>query len=269
MNKYLISSGASIALFLDIMLGAMCLPSIEQSEAVCIFIILAVLIMLRLRQSGFQYSRFMHAACARNCIFDNSRNYSNISFFFFEWYYSNISNENICILLSLLLTNFLESEKPFIFVGKVSRTLSWWCFNPGIAMLEFAQLRVRSIILTSGTLSPLDSFALELKLYINLFLPAICSWFLLTALSFLIINSLVVTSENFQFVQKIPMLYHLIKSGLEWYLLVHLVALSIPLIGIVILQNTSKSLAMPLVCIVAYKELIFKKLISYGFVSRR
>ncbi|WJX74795.1 DNA helicase [Trifolium repens] len=48
--------------------------------------------------------------------------------------------------------------------GNVSRTLSWWCFNPGIALEEFAKYGVRSIILTSGTLSPLDSFAEELKL---------------------------------------------------------------------------------------------------------
>ncbi|XP_051147548.1 regulator of telomere elongation helicase 1 homolog isoform X2 [Andrographis paniculata] len=48
--------------------------------------------------------------------------------------------------------------------GKTSRTLSWWCFNPGIAMEEFTSLGVGSIILTSGTLSPMDSFADELKL---------------------------------------------------------------------------------------------------------
>ncbi|KAM7254630.1 hypothetical protein ACFE04_004010 [Oxalis oulophora] len=50
------------------------------------------------------------------------------------------------------------------FKGKSSRMLSWWCFNPGIAMEEFAKLGVGSIILTSGTLSPMDSFAQELKL---------------------------------------------------------------------------------------------------------
>ncbi|GAU11015.1 hypothetical protein TSUD_113080, partial [Trifolium subterraneum] len=48
--------------------------------------------------------------------------------------------------------------------GKVSRTFSWWCFNPGLALEEFAKYGVSSIILTSGTLSPLDSFAEELKL---------------------------------------------------------------------------------------------------------
>lgn len=49
-------------------------------------------------------------------------------------------------------------------LGKASRTLSWWCFNPGLAMEEFLKLGVRSIILTSGTLSPLDSLAMELNL---------------------------------------------------------------------------------------------------------
>jgi regulator of telomere elongation helicase 1 len=48
--------------------------------------------------------------------------------------------------------------------GKAARVLSWWCFNPGIAMEEFAKLGVRSVVLTSGTLSPLDSFAFELNL---------------------------------------------------------------------------------------------------------
>ncbi|XP_002528200.3 regulator of telomere elongation helicase 1 homolog isoform X1 [Ricinus communis] len=48
--------------------------------------------------------------------------------------------------------------------GKASRTLSWWCFNPGVAMEEFSRMGVCSIILTSGTLSPMDSFAQELKL---------------------------------------------------------------------------------------------------------
>ncbi|KAF8696773.1 hypothetical protein HU200_036406 [Digitaria exilis] len=49
-------------------------------------------------------------------------------------------------------------------LGKSSRALSWWCFNPGLAMQEFLKLGVRSIILTSGTLSPLDSLAMELNL---------------------------------------------------------------------------------------------------------
>ncbi|KAG6575543.1 Regulator of telomere elongation helicase 1-like protein, partial [Cucurbita argyrosperma subsp. sororia] len=48
--------------------------------------------------------------------------------------------------------------------GKASRTLSWWCFNPGMALEAFPKMEVGSIILTSGTLSPLDSFAQELKL---------------------------------------------------------------------------------------------------------
>ncbi|XP_061960529.1 regulator of telomere elongation helicase 1 homolog [Populus nigra] len=57
-----------------------------------------------------------------------------------------------------------EANAADVLKGKPSRTLSWWCFNPGIAMQEFSRMGVRSIILTSGTLSPLDSFAQELKL---------------------------------------------------------------------------------------------------------
>ncbi|KAG0459532.1 hypothetical protein HPP92_022660 [Vanilla planifolia] len=48
--------------------------------------------------------------------------------------------------------------------GKPSRTLSWWCFNPGIAMEVFVRLGVRSIVLTSGTLSPLETCAQEMNL---------------------------------------------------------------------------------------------------------
>ncbi|KAG8379928.1 hypothetical protein BUALT_Bualt07G0140700 [Buddleja alternifolia] len=58
----------------------------------------------------------------------------------------------------------VEARDTDAFRGKTSRTLSWWCFNPGIAMEEFSRLGVGSIILTSGTLSPMDSFAEELKI---------------------------------------------------------------------------------------------------------
>ena len=44
------------------------------------------------------------------------------------------------------------------------RTISYWCFAPSEAMRELANLNVRSILVTSGTLSPLESYALELDL---------------------------------------------------------------------------------------------------------
>lgn len=44
------------------------------------------------------------------------------------------------------------------------RRLSFWCFNAGIIMQDLAKSGVRNFILTSGTLSPLDSFAYELAL---------------------------------------------------------------------------------------------------------
>ncbi|KAK9916347.1 hypothetical protein WJX75_001590 [Coccomyxa subellipsoidea] len=48
--------------------------------------------------------------------------------------------------------------------GQEVPTLSYWCFEPGVAMAALCALKVRSILLTSGTLAPLDSFAQELSL---------------------------------------------------------------------------------------------------------
>ncbi|XP_065829522.1 regulator of telomere elongation helicase 1-like [Oscarella lobularis] len=44
------------------------------------------------------------------------------------------------------------------------RTLSYWCFSPGHAMNDLTAQGVHSLILTSGTLSPLSSFSAELKI---------------------------------------------------------------------------------------------------------
>ena len=48
--------------------------------------------------------------------------------------------------------------------GMAHPTLSYWCFSPGVSMRQLAAMHVRSVLLTSGTLSPLDSFAHELQL---------------------------------------------------------------------------------------------------------
>uniref|UniRef100_H2YDL1 Regulator of telomere elongation helicase 1 homolog n=1 Tax=Ciona savignyi TaxID=51511 RepID=H2YDL1_CIOSA len=48
-----------------------------------------------------------------------------------------------------------------IFLG---RTISFWCFSPGYAMNNLVNCGVRNIILTSGTLSPLESFTSELQI---------------------------------------------------------------------------------------------------------
>ncbi|CAN8067046.1 unnamed protein product [Agarophyton chilense] len=46
----------------------------------------------------------------------------------------------------------------------VGRTISYWCFKPAIAMNSLKTLNLRCLLLTSGTLSPMDSFAAELGL---------------------------------------------------------------------------------------------------------
>lgn len=58
-------------------------------------------------------------------------------------------------MLSLLRVPFFQS---------VGRILSYWCFNPGVAMQDLTYVGVRCMLLTSGTLSPMESFAHELKL---------------------------------------------------------------------------------------------------------
>lgn len=45
---------------------------------------------------------------------------------------------------------------------KKGRTLSYWCFDPQIAMKDLEKLGLRCMMLTSGTLSPLSTFAMEL-----------------------------------------------------------------------------------------------------------
>lgn len=44
------------------------------------------------------------------------------------------------------------------------RTLSYWSFKPALAMRKMTNLNLRSLLLTSGTLAPLDAFASELGL---------------------------------------------------------------------------------------------------------
>ncbi|KAM9785914.1 regulator of telomere elongation helicase 1 [Neosynchiropus ocellatus] len=47
---------------------------------------------------------------------------------------------------------------------KQGNILSYWCFSPGFSMQELVNQEVRSIILTSGTLSPLTSFIAEMRI---------------------------------------------------------------------------------------------------------
>ena len=60
-----------------------------------------------------------------------------------------------------------ENSAGFVGTGSASnvgRVLSYWCFAPSLAMNELEALKVRSILITSGTLSPLPSYSLELGL---------------------------------------------------------------------------------------------------------
>ncbi|XP_057679215.1 regulator of telomere elongation helicase 1 isoform X2 [Corythoichthys intestinalis] len=47
---------------------------------------------------------------------------------------------------------------------KTGNILSYWCFSPGYSMKDLENQGVRCIILTSGTLSPLNSFTSEMRI---------------------------------------------------------------------------------------------------------
>uniref|UniRef100_A0A9J7XHR3 Regulator of telomere elongation helicase 1 n=1 Tax=Cyprinus carpio carpio TaxID=630221 RepID=A0A9J7XHR3_CYPCA len=51
-----------------------------------------------------------------------------------------------------------------VFAYFIGNVLSYWCFSPGFSMQELLRQEVRSIILTSGTLSPLSSFTCEMQI---------------------------------------------------------------------------------------------------------
>lgn len=51
-----------------------------------------------------------------------------------------------------------ENKRP-------TRRVCFWCFDPGLAMGLLEESGVRNIIITSGTLSPLNSLETELSMY--------------------------------------------------------------------------------------------------------
>lgn len=44
------------------------------------------------------------------------------------------------------------------------RVLNYWCFSTGVALTELTALGIKSLLLTSGTLSPLEALKEDLKL---------------------------------------------------------------------------------------------------------
>ena len=59
--------------------------------------------------------------------------------------------------------HFTASLSNMSKINTKKRVLNFWSFCPGIALEDLKKLGVRSIILTSGTLSPLDSFKEDLR----------------------------------------------------------------------------------------------------------
>ncbi|KAL8199112.1 UNVERIFIED_CONTAM: Fanconi anemia group J protein, partial [Gekko kuhli] len=70
-----------------------------------------------------------------------------------------------------------DANGPFALAKRKTRhktavqTLSFWCLNPAVAFSDVSD-NVRSIVLTSGTLSPMDSFSSELGVKFSIQLEA-------------------------------------------------------------------------------------------------
>ncbi|XP_051957724.1 LOW QUALITY PROTEIN: regulator of telomere elongation helicase 1-like [Xyrauchen texanus] len=65
-------------------------------------------------------------------------------------------------------SNFRKKTNTDVWASSTSRkqgnVLSYWCFSPGFSMQDLLKQGVCSIILTSGTLSPLSSFTCEMQI---------------------------------------------------------------------------------------------------------
>jgi regulator of telomere elongation helicase 1 len=70
------------------------------------------------------------------------------------------STEAQCLAKAKAFRVYVSPKKPT--AKKEPRTLSYWCFAPSLAMRELADMGLRSILVTSGTLSPIMSYSLEL-----------------------------------------------------------------------------------------------------------
>jgi len=72
-------------------------------------------------------------------------------------------NDFIVILYEDIIEDYKASKK---FKGKLSlekvMTMGFWCFNAGNSFRQILSLKPRSLILTSGTLTPMECFEKEL-----------------------------------------------------------------------------------------------------------
>ncbi|KAL1237327.1 Regulator of telomere elongation helicase [Trichinella spiralis] len=91
-------------------------------------------------------------------------------------YYRNISQTSKCEIM-----HDTDDFKVYICSGQVSKnsdseshsncskipgsfSINYWCFSAGIGMSLLLKCQLRSVIVTSGTLSPLDSFVNEMRI---------------------------------------------------------------------------------------------------------
>jgi Rad3-related DNA helicase len=102
-----------------------------------------------------------------------------LKYLIFLW--KSIVNDNHSFRFTLkkriIITTIKDHQSSFQNVNKISpnyqicsshfsgpKKLHYWCLSPGFAMRQLCMQNTRSILLTSGTLSPIDSFKTQLAM---------------------------------------------------------------------------------------------------------
>ncbi len=57
--------------------------------------------------------------------------------------------------------------QPLVNKPTIKRVVNYWCFSTGVALKELTDLGIRSVILTSGTLSPMEAMKEDLRIPFN------------------------------------------------------------------------------------------------------
>lgn len=121
----------------------------------------------------FQYANVQHTmdlmmnySTSKNegAISTRGRGLSKISDLVTTAFNSSVTQEDLEKLYKVVLIKEEKSEggKGFLKTKSETIVLNLWCFSPGFTMKNLSKLGARSIILTSGTLSPLSAFQQEI-----------------------------------------------------------------------------------------------------------
>lgn len=60
--------------------------------------------------------------------------------------------------------NEVKVGQSLVNKATTKRVVNYWCFSTGVALKELTELGIRSVVLTSGTLSPMEAMKEDLRI---------------------------------------------------------------------------------------------------------